>query len=360
MSKKIRNVIVTVVIIVAALAFIVWKLGAIKKENTAHTDVVKESNNGAVPVLTYIADVTPFDPHFDANGNFVPVQSLTFLAQSAGQITELMVKEGSVVSEGQVIARLDDKLLQEDLANQQSRLQQAAVDKDRYAKALPAGGVTQKQVDDANFQYEQIAAAVEQAKKRINDTYVKAPISGVVNKKYVEQGTYLALGNKIVDIVNVSRLKLTVNVPEGQVVALKVGQKVDVTANVYPEVHYEGHITFIAVQGDNTLSYPVDIEIVNSAAKPVKAGMYGTAHVVLPQMQPMMLVPRSAFNGGVNSNEVYVMNGGLARLHKVVAGRIYGDRVEVREGLQKGDTVITSGQVNLVDGTPVAVQKQQQ
>ena len=360
MSKKIRNVILTVVVIAAALAFIVWKLGAIKKENTANTDVVKESDKGAIPVLTYVADVTPFDPRFDANGNFVPVQTLTLLAQSAGQITELLVKEGSVVQEGEVIARLDDKLLQEDLANQQSRLQQAAADKDRYTKAVAAGGVTQKQVDDANFQYEQIAAAVEQAKKRINDANVKAPISGVVNHKYVEVGTYLALGNKIVDIVNVSQLKLTVNVPEGQVVALKVGDKVDVTANVYPEAHYGGHITFIAVQGDNTLSYPVDIQIANSDSKPVKAGMYGTAHFVLPQLAAMMLVPRAAFNGGVNSGEVYVMTGGRARTRKVVAGRIFGDKVEVRQGLQKGDTVITSGQVNLVDGTEVSVQKQQQ
>ncbi|TDX02217.1 efflux RND transporter periplasmic adaptor subunit [Dinghuibacter silviterrae] len=358
MSKKIRNVLLTIIIIFAALAFIVWKLGANKKENTAHTDVVKESNNGAVPVLVYVAVTTPFDPRFDANGNFVPVRSLTYLAQSAGQITQLLVDEGSYVQQGQVMAVLDDKLLQADLVNQQSRLDQAARDKARMEAALPAGGVTQKQVDDARFQYDQIAAQVEQAKKRINDASIKAPISGVVNKKYVEQGTYLALGNKIVDIVDVSRLKLTVNVPEGQVVGLKVGNKVDVTANVYPEAHYSGRITFIAVQGDANLSYPVDIEIGNDAGKPVKAGMYGTAHFTLPSMQPMMLVPRSSFNGGVNSGEVYVMKGGLARIQKVVAGRIYGDRVEVREGLNQGDTVITSGQVNLVDGTQVTVQKQ--
>lgn len=358
MSKKVLNVLLTILIVIGALAFIVWKLGANKKENTAHTDVVKESNNGAVPVLVYVAATTPFDPRFDANGNFAPVRSLTFLAQSAGQITQLLVDQGTYVQQGQVMAKLDDKLLQADLDNQQSRLQQAGLDKDRLEKALPTGGVTQKQVDDARFQYEQAAATVEQAKKRINDTYVKAPISGIINKKYIEQGTYLALGNKMVDIVDVSRLKLTVNVPEGQVVTLKVGDKVDVTANVYPEAHYAGRITFIAVQGDNSLSYPVDIEIANSSTKPVKSGMYGTAHFTLPQLQPMMLVPRASFNGGVNSNEVYVMTGGQARIRKVVAGRIYGDKVEVREGLQQGDTVITSGQVNLVDGTQVTVQKQ--
>jgi membrane fusion protein, multidrug efflux system len=356
--KKFWNVLLTIVVIIAALVFIVYKLNSNKKENATHTDVVKESNSGAVPVLVAVAAVTPFDPHFDANGNFAPVKSITFLAQSAGQITQLLVDLGTHVQEGQVIARLDDKVLQADLDNSQSRLQQAAADKDRLEKALPAGGVTQKQVDDARFAYQQASATVDQAKKRLADTYVKAPISGVINKKYVEQGTYLALGNKVFDIVDVDRLKLTANVPEGQVVTLKVGDKVDVTANVYPEAHYSGRVSFIAVQGDNNLSYPVDIEIANSPSKPVKAGMYGTAHFTLPQLQPMILLPRSAFNGGVNSGEVYVMTGGEAHVRKVTAGRIFGDRVEVRQGLNQGDTVITSGQVNLVEGTQVTVQKQ--
>lgn len=358
MSKKVRNALLYVLVAVAALVFIFWKLGNNKKENAARTEVVKESNSGAVPVLISVAGVTPFDPHFDANGNFAPVHSISFLAEAAGQITELMVDEGSYVQQGQVIARLDDKVLQADLENAQSRLQQVGMDKDRLEKALPAGGVTQKQVDDARFQYQQAQTMVDQSKKRLADTYVKAPISGVVNKKYVEVGTYLSLGNKILDIVDVSSLKLTVTVPEAQVVSLKVGDKVDVTANVYPEAHYPGKVTFIAVQGDNTLSYPVDIEIANNPAKPLKAGMYGTAHFTLAKMEPMMLVPRSAFNGGVNSGEVYVMSDGKAKTRKVVAGRIFGDRVEVRSGLAQGDSVITSGQVNLVDGTAVSVQKQ--
>jgi multidrug efflux pump subunit AcrA (membrane-fusion protein) len=69
------------------------------------------------------------------------------------------------------------------------------------------------------------------------------------------------------------------------------------------------------------------------------------------------MVARTAFVGGVNSNQVYVMEKNTAKLRKVVAGRIYGDKVEIREGLNEGETVITSGQINLVDGVKVIVQK---
>ncbi len=161
------------------------------------------------------------------------------------------------------------------------------------------------------------------------------------------------------DIVDVSRLKLRVTVPEIQVVNLKLGDKVNVTTNVFPEVQYIGKITFIAAKGDETLSYPVEMEVTNINGKQLKAGMYGTANFEMPKQDPTMLVSRTAFVGGVNSNQIYVMEGNVAKLRKVTAGRIFGDKVEIREGLQEGETVIVSGQINLTDGAKVAVQAAQ-
>jgi RND family efflux transporter MFP subunit len=172
----------------------------------------------------------------------------------------------------------------------------------------------------------------------------------------VEKGAYIKAGDKMFDIVDVSRLKLSVSVPEAQVVHLKEGDQVNVTANVFPEATYQGRITFIAAKGDNTLNYPVEMEVTNISGKQLKAGMYGSAHFEMPQTAPVTLIPRTAFVGGVNSNQVYVMEANTAKLRKVVAGRIYGDQVEIREGLNEGETVITSGQINLVDGAKVVVQ----
>ena len=212
-------------------------------------------------------------------------------------------------------------------------------------------------MDDARLQYDVAKTRYEAASRRVSDTYVKAPISGIINKKYIEQGAYLSVGTKMFDIVDVSRLKLAVSVPEAQVVTLSKGQKVSVTSSVFPETTYEGTITFIAAKGDNSLNYPVEMEVGNIAGKDLKAGMYGTAHFVDPKADKAIFIARTAFIGGVNSNEVYVMEGNVAKKRKVVAGRIVGDQVEVREGLNEGDVVITSGQINLTDGATVAVQQ---
>ncbi|MFB6455856.1 efflux RND transporter periplasmic adaptor subunit [Chitinophaga sp. Hz27] len=342
---------------VGAVVLIMWKLNANKKANEDKINFVKESNIGDVPVLIQKVTRNDFAQGFLANGNFTPVRELSYMAETNGRITKLLVDEGSAVKQGQVIAYIDGQLFNTDLESAKANLQQLKVDKERYEAAFQTGGVTQKQVDDARLQYDVAKTRYEAASRRLSDTYVKAPISGVINKKYIEQGAYLSAGNKMFDIVDVSRLKLAVNVPEGQVVFLKKGQKVEVSSSVYPEAKYDAVITFIAAKGDNSLNYPVEMEVANQSAKELKAGMYGTAHFATPETDKAMFIARTAFVGGVNGNQVYVMDGNKAKIRKVIAGRIIGDQVEIREGLNEGETVITSGQINLTDGASVTVQQ---
>jgi membrane fusion protein (multidrug efflux system) len=345
------------VVTIGAVVLIMWKLNTNKKTNEAKTEFVKQSNMGDIPVLVQQVTRNDFSQGFLANGNFAPIRELSYLAETAGRITKLLVDEGSVVRQGQPIAYIDAQIVSTDLESAKVNLHQLKVDKERYESAFQTGGVTQKEMDNARMQYEIAKTRYEAASRRVSDTYVKAPISGIINKKYIEQGAYLSVGNKMFDIIDVSRLKLAVTVPEGQVVNLKVGQRVKVTSNVFPETNYDGTITFIAAKGDNSLNYPIEMEVNNYPGKQLKAGMYGTAHFSYPQTDKAIFIARTAFVGGVNSNEIFIMEGNVAKKRKVVAGRIIGDQVEVREGLNEGDTVITSGQINLTEGATVAVQR---
>ena len=345
-----------ITIVVAVLALIGWKLSSNKKNNEARTAVVKESNSGSVPVLTEAASLSAPGQEFIANGNFKAVKQIDFSAESAGRIVQLMVQEGSQVRAGQVLARIDNQVAGADLQSAQAAVSQAKRDLERYQTALASGGVTQKQVDDVRLQLESVQARYALANKNAQNTLLRSPIDGIINTKYVEVGAYLAAGTKLFEIVNISRLKLVVNVPENQVVLLRLAQDVKVTTNVFPEAVYNGKITFIAAKGDATLNYPVEIEVSNISGKELKAGMYGTANFELPQQAPALLIPRAAFYAGLNNNSIYVFEAGKAKARQVIVGRVYGDKVEVRDGLKEGEIVITSGQVNLTDGTTVIKQ----
>jgi len=353
-----KKVLIYGIVIIASLALIFWKLQANKKGNQEHIELVKKSNSGAVPVLTEKAGYTTFDQTAAANGNFEAVREITLSSEIAGRITQLLVKEGSFVHAGQVIAKIDNEVANAQLQSSRSALNQAKVDLERFEKAFESGGVTKKQLDDIRLQYANAEASYTAVRRSLENTFVKAPIQGTINAKYVEVGSYLSAGTKMFDIVDITRLKLVVSVPELQVVQLTVGQPVKITTNVYPEVTYTGKISFIAAKGDNSLNYPVEIEVANMEGKSLKAGMYGTAAFDFAAQHPMMLIPRSAFYNGVNSSSVFVFDQGVAKLKKVVTGRMFGDKVEVRDGLKEGETVIVSGQVNLVDGTEVVEAQQ--
>jgi RND family efflux transporter MFP subunit len=342
---------------IIVLALIFWKLNSNKKNNETRTAVVKESSSGSVPVFTELVTRTAFAQAFSANGNFKAVKQIDFSAEAPGRIVALMVKEGSAVRAGQVLARIDNQVASADIQNAQANVDQAKRDLERYQTAFASGGVTQKQVDDARLQVRNMQTRYAQASKNIQNTLLRSPIDGVINAKYVEVGAYLAAGTKLFEIVDISRLKLVVNVPETQVVQLRLGQAVPVTTNVYPEATYQGKVTFIAAKGDATLNYPIEVEVTNISGKELKAGMYGTASFDLPHQEPALFIPRAAFYAGISNKAVFVLDSGKAKARIVTAGRVTGDQVEVREGLKEGETVIVSGQVNLVDGTPVTAQK---
>jgi RND family efflux transporter MFP subunit len=352
-----KKSILTIVLIVATLGIIAYVLTNNKKENEAKTAVVAEKNASiSVKVATVKTEEVSLD--FVANGNFAPLQELSFSAEKPGRVVRVLVDEGDRVRIGQTLAIVRSEQITADLQTAQASYQNALTDYSRFENAYKTGGVTKQQLDQAKLSLVTSKSRLQQAKVNIGDTNIKATINGIVNKKYVEPGSVLGAGTQLFDIVNVSKLKLKVNVNENQVAGLKVGNSISVTASVYPDAQFSGKITFIAPKSDASLNFPVEIEIANNAANDLKAGMYGTAEFSANQgKQSLMVVPRNAFVGSVSSNEIFVIENGTAKLKTVTAGRILGDKVEVLNGLSEGETVIVTGQINLQDGSKVEVIK---
>jgi RND family efflux transporter MFP subunit len=351
--------ILTAVIIIGALAIIAYVLTENKKENDAKTAIVAEKN-ASVSVKIDAVKTEEVSLDFVANGNFEPIQELSFSAEKSGKVISVLAKEGDYVSAGQtlVIVRSDVINVNEQTAN--AAYQNALADFNRYENAFKTGGVTKQQLDQAKLALTNAQANLKQAKINVGDTRLKAPISGLINKKYIEPGFILAgmPSTVMFDIVNVSKLKLKVTVNESQVASLKLENTVNVSASVYPDKTFTGKITFIAPKADATLNFPVEIEINNNASNDLKAGMYGTANFDSKQQkQSMMIVPRNAFVGSVSSNQIFVAENGIAKLKTVTAGRILGNKVEIINGLSEGETVIITGQINLQDGSKVDIIK---
>ncbi|MWB95915.1 efflux RND transporter periplasmic adaptor subunit [Flavobacterium sp. GA093] len=354
-----KKIIITIVVIVGALALIGFVLTKNKEENKAKTDIVAEKN-AAVSVKVAKVKTEEVSLDFVANGSFQPIQELTFSAEKSGKVISVLVKEGDYVRVGQPMLTVRGDVINVSAQQAQAVYQNAKSDYSRYENAFKTGGVTKQQLDQAKLALTNAESNLKQANINVGDTKVKAPISGFINKKYIEPGSILAgmPATAMFDIVNVSRLKLVVTVNENQVAGLKVGNTINVTASVYPDKSFSGKITFIAAKADESLNFPVEIEIANNSSNDLKAGMYGTANFASNQQkQNLMVVPRNAFVGSVSSNQIFVVENNIAKLRKVTAGRILGDTVEIINGLSDGETVIVTGQINLQDGNTVEIIK---
>ncbi|WLD24368.1 efflux RND transporter periplasmic adaptor subunit [Flavobacterium dauae] len=351
-----KKVIITGIVIIAALAGIMYVLNKNKANSEAQTAIVAQKN-AAVAVRVETADFKNVNGEYVANGVFAPKQEVKISAETAGIVTKVLVKEGSFVSAGQTLAVIKADKQNVNVSNAQANYNNAKAEVERYQSAYATGGVTKQQLDQMKLQLINAKNNLQSAQITAGDVNIKASFSGIVNKKSVEPGAYANPGTELFEIVNVSTLKLKVKVDEKNVGSLKLGQSIKVESPVVADKEFTGKISFIAPKADESLNFPVELEIQNNAANDLKAGMYGNAYFGNSQMANVLIVPRTAFVGSVSSNQVFVYKEGKAVLTKVVSGRTFGDAIEVISGIEKGTKVITSGQINLANGTAVEIIK---
>ena len=353
-----KKTLIYIVIAAVLVGLAAYKISSNKSKQEAEVaEVAKEVDKINVNVIT--VQYESINTDYTANGTFLPKQEMNQSSEISGRIVNVLVKEGSRVGAGQVVATIKKDAIEVDMSQAQNNLQNAIIDNQRYENAFKTGGVTKQQLDNSRLQLKNAQAAVRAQSVRVNNAAVRAGISGTINKRMVEPGAVVSPGTPMFEIVNINTLKLSVLVDESQISKLQIGQVVPISVNVYPEDSYSGRITFIAPKSDASLNFPVEIEVSNNGK--LKAGMYATAVFKTnngASNQSLLTVPVEAFVNGVTSGQLFIVdNNGTAKMIKVQIGKVFGNRVHVISGLKGGEQVITSGQINLDNGSKINIVK---
>jgi RND family efflux transporter MFP subunit len=161
----------------------------------------------------------------------------------------------------------------------------------------------------------------------------------------------------VANVVDISRLKVKLNVSESDAFALKPGDVAEISTDVYPQVSYTGKIKSISTKADESHTYPVEVVFDNSSANPLKAGMFCRVKFKFKTGTEVLVIPREALVGSMKSPQVYVVDGPVARLRQITVDSEIGTSLAVRGGLREGETVVVSGQNNLKDSVGVTVMK---
>jgi len=274
-------------------------------------------------------------------------------AQTAGQITSLNAELGQTKSKGSVIASIDNRIKELSVQTSQLNADKQKRDLARYESLFQGGTITQQQMDDAKMANANAQLQLEQAKKQLDDATITAPISGIITEKSVERGAFVNMGSPVVRLLDISRLKIRMNVSESNVYKLSIGDKAEVVCEAFPGKSFAGRISYVASKGDDSHNYPVEV-VINNNGK-LKAGTFANVTINLPGKGSALSIPREALLGSSKNAKVYVVKDGKAQTRDITVMGGNEKVLFITNGLAKGEQVVTAGQINLLDGTSVSI-----
>src|SRR5690554_2585283 len=349
-SNKMKKIIpaVILILIIGGIAFTLYG----NKQEMAEQAVEAMKTSQFIPVNTEVVGKSRVEVNFTSNGTFIANQELKLQAEASGKVVKIFKRKGDFVKAGQLIAQLDDELLQSELAIAQVNYDQTIRDLERYRNLSGTDAITKRQLEDIENGSKSAEAQLNMIKKRFSNTKITAPISGYINDDHIEIGSLVAPGMPIADIVNTQPLKLTVNVSESEIAQIAVDDEVTVKAGVFPDKEFKGRISFTASKGDASLRYAVEISL-DGETEDIKPGMYGYATFNYDK-QEAVLINRRALISGLKDPQVFVLEEGRARVKPIKIASMGQDQLVLLDGLQEGEKLITTGLINLKDGTAVA------
>lgn len=299
----------------------------------------------------------------------------------SGKVVQVMFKNGDYITQGTPLVKLDDQDIKNNIAASQSKLisSQIALEKnqltldnaqssyDRTKALYDQGAVSKVDLETAdttlkNAQYdlESTKATINSAQIDLNNlqdslanTTITAPISGVMDEKNADLGQYANIGAVFGKVKSISPVYAVIEVPQDDLSSVKVGQTAKVIVGENAGKDYDGIIKTIEVSADTTSRvFKCKIELSNQDQS-LKPGMYATVDMAGSQKKEMLAVPTDALLGTAGDYSAFVNDKGIARKHIVSIGEIANGFVEIKDGVNKGDSVIITNVNTLQDGDAV-------
>lgn len=340
------------ILIVVIVGGIVFTLMSNKRSTVAKTEGILLDQT-AVAVRTEVVSERPYSMDFSANGLVRGIHDQTLTSAMGGRVVALRAKEGDRVSRGQLLVQIDAETLGADAEAAKVAYEAAQRDYQRFKNAHEQGGVTDQQLAAIHTQMVAAEGRYTAARRRLSDASVVAPTSGEIYKSYVEVGSFVNPGAKLFEIVDDSQLKVSCYVTERQRLQLSKNQNVRIMSELFPSQEITGHISMIGDKANQALSFPVDVMLDEETSQGLRPGMYVSLSFSGQTENTGILIPRNAIIGSINDAQVYIVRNGMAIRKAVTAGNIVGDHIEIIDGLQKGDSLVIAGLINISDGVPV-------
>lgn len=300
-------------------------------------------------------------------GSLRPWQEVMITPETAGRVQEIHFREGQRVERGDLLVTLDSTKLEMQLRAAEASLREAQARKEnarrnyqRQQSLYDRGVGSEEARDESRTAYEQaraqvdrLRAEIEELEETISDTRIRAPFHGELDERRIDVGDYVSPGTAMVQLVQTDRLELRFNLPERHLARAETGQQANFRVAAYPEETFTGRVEFInPLVQETTRNIRIKAAVDNPQGE-LRPGMYASARLIVDRREKATVIPEEALVSTRTGFMVFSVSDSRASYTEVEIGMRKPGLVEVRQGLEPGQKVITSGHIAVGDGDRV-------
>ena len=294
---------------------------------------------------------------FITTGTTIPDEEVNLSFESSGQIVGIYFTEGVHVKKGDLLAKINDKPLQAELKKLEAQVPLAKQRVFRQETLLEKDAVSQEAYEQVTTEYDKLMADIELVKARIMQTELRAPFDGIMGLRQVSEGAYAAPSTVIVNLTKISPLKIEFSIPEryapdignGTNIAFYMedesGMKIKYSAKVYA---VESKVALETQSLNVRAIYP-------NTDEAIIPGRYLSVDITRQEIKDALAVPSEAIIPEMGRSVVYLYKNGEAIAAEIITGLRTESHTHALEGLHPGDTVLTTGVMQLRSGMKVTI-----
>jgi RND family efflux transporter MFP subunit len=316
--------------------------------------------------------------HITVVGNLIGQATVDVVPRVAGRLQSVPVRLGDRVSKGQLIAKMEDndvreqvnqaeanlavnranvvsrendlKVAQNSLARLQRSFDSGLVSKQNLEDSEARVNTATSQLEVSRAQVSQTQARLDELKITLSNTNVVSPVDGFVSKRNLDPGAFAGGNTVILSVVDLSTVRMVANLVEKDFKRVQAGVEAVVEVDAFPGESFRGQVSRVAPAFDPaTRTASMEIEVPNPGYR-LKPGMYARVRLTADRRSNALAVPRAAIVDLENRHGVYLAENDVAKFKDVKTGLSDGEWVEVVEGLDEGQRVVTTGALALRDG----------
>jgi len=350
-----KKSLITVLIIVAVIVLLALpKLGLFNKEENAGPATSAQSNETALTVEAVIIKPASFDKKLVVTGAIRANESIELKSEVSGKITGIHFTEGQAVKKGDLLIKIDDAELLAQFEKQKFNKKLNEDNEFRQRKLLEKEAISQEEYDNALNRLNTTTADLQVLEAQLAKTAIRAPFNGFIGFRYVSEGAYISPSIVMATLYNLNPAKIEFSIPA------KHASKVSVRSKIFFSVEndttqFSGEVYAVEPQIDaSTRTLKIRASTPNPNGK-MLPGQFVTIQLVLEHLANSIMVPTEAVVPEQEGNKIYILENGRAKEAKVSTGERTERSLEILSGLKVGDTVLTTGILQLRKGLLVSV-----